>query len=87
MTLWLPPNYYPFSVPLIMELAFRQYCQENLMPRVLEANRKEIFHTEIMREMGEIGVLGATINVSRSLSVETLKLINFHNSVGFSFWL
>ncbi len=38
-----------------------QYCQEQLFPRVLEANRNEIFHREIMNEMGELGLLGATI--------------------------
>ena len=37
------------------------YAQGRLMPRVLEANRKEHFHTEIMREMGEMGLLGITI--------------------------
>lgn len=37
------------------------YCQEKLQTRVLEANRKEIFHREIMTEMGELGLLGATI--------------------------
>ncbi|MGM0639655.1 MAG: acyl-CoA dehydrogenase [Pseudomonadota bacterium] len=37
------------------------YCQEKLLPRVLEANRHEIFHREIMNEMGELGLLGATI--------------------------
>ena len=37
------------------------YAQGRLMPRVLEANRKEMFHTEIMREMGEMGLLGITI--------------------------
>jgi glutaryl-CoA dehydrogenase len=39
----------------------RDYCQEQLLPRVLEANRHEIFHREIMTEMGELGLLGATI--------------------------
>jgi len=39
----------------------RRYCQEKLMPRVLEANRHEVFHREIMNEMGEIGLLGSTI--------------------------
>ncbi len=39
----------------------RKYCQEKLMPRVLEANRKEIFHREIMNEMGAMGFLGSTI--------------------------
>ena len=38
-----------------------QYCQEKLMPRVLEANRHEIFHREIMNELGELGLLGCTI--------------------------
>jgi glutaryl-CoA dehydrogenase len=38
------------------------YCQEKLMPRVLLANRNEIFHREIMTEMGELGLLGATID-------------------------
>ena len=38
-----------------------QYCQENLMPRILEANRHEIFHREIMNELGELGLLGCTI--------------------------
>ncbi len=40
----------------------RSYCQEQLMPRVLEANRHEHFHREIMTEMGELGLLGCTIH-------------------------
>jgi glutaryl-CoA dehydrogenase len=39
----------------------REYCQEKLMPRVLEANRHEIFHREILDEMGALGFLGSTI--------------------------
>ncbi|QEX22731.1 glutaryl-CoA dehydrogenase [Hypericibacter adhaerens] len=39
----------------------RGYCQEKLMPRVLEANRKERFDREIMNELGELGLLGSTI--------------------------
>ena len=39
----------------------RRYCQDKLMPRVLEANRNEVFHREIMNEMGAIGLLGSTI--------------------------
>ncbi len=39
----------------------RDYCQEQLMTRVLEANRHEHFHREIMNEMGELGLLGPTI--------------------------
>lgn len=37
------------------------YCQEKLQPRVLEANRNEVFDREIMRELGELGLLGATL--------------------------
>jgi len=37
------------------------YCQDRLASRVIEANRDEIFHREIMSEMGELGLLGATI--------------------------
>merc|ERR1712209_271434 len=36
------------------------YCQEKLMPRVVLANRNEVFHRDIMSEMGELGVLGPT---------------------------
>ena len=39
----------------------RQYCQQKLFPRIQNANRQEIFHREIMNEMGELGLLGATI--------------------------
>ncbi|HQV93796.1 MAG TPA: acyl-CoA dehydrogenase [Anaerolineales bacterium] len=39
----------------------RKYCQDKLQPRILEANRKEIFHREIMDEMGTMGFLGSTI--------------------------
>ncbi|HYX03776.1 MAG TPA: acyl-CoA dehydrogenase family protein, partial [Reyranella sp.] len=41
--------------------AARDYCQEKLMPRVLEANRHEKFHREIMNEMGALGLLGSTL--------------------------
>jgi glutaryl-CoA dehydrogenase len=39
----------------------RAYCQDKLMPRVIEANRHEKFHREIMNEMGEMGFLGSTL--------------------------
>ena len=41
--------------------AARDYCQDKLMPRVLEANRHEKFHREIMNEMGALGLLGSTL--------------------------
>ncbi len=39
----------------------RKYCQEKLMPRILEANRNESFDRSIMTEMGGMGFLGSTI--------------------------
>ena len=39
----------------------RDYCQKSLMPRILESNRNENFHPEIFKEMGDLGILGATI--------------------------
>jgi glutaryl-CoA dehydrogenase len=40
----------------------RAYCQEKLLPRVINANRHEHFDREIMNEMGALGFLGATID-------------------------
>src|SRR5207248_2293805 len=39
----------------------RDYAQEKLFPRVLAANRDGAFDPAIMREMGRLGMLGATI--------------------------
>ena len=39
----------------------REYCNKSLMPRILKANRNENFHPEIYKEMGELGILGASI--------------------------
>jgi glutaryl-CoA dehydrogenase len=39
----------------------RRFCQDKLMPRILEANRNEIFDRVIMDEMGAMGFLGSTI--------------------------
>ncbi len=41
--------------------ATRDYCQDKLMPRILEANRHETFDRAIFTEMGELGLLGSTI--------------------------
>lgn len=40
----------------------RDYAQDKLMPRIVEANRHEIFHREIFGEMGALGLLGPTID-------------------------
>ena len=41
--------------------AARGYCQDRLMPRVIMANREERFDREIMTELGQQGLLGATV--------------------------
>lgn len=41
--------------------AARAYCQQELQPRVLSAYREERFDREILSEMGEMGLLGATV--------------------------
>ncbi|KAL1745034.1 acyl-CoA dehydrogenase/oxidase, partial [Schizophyllum fasciatum] len=38
-----------------------EYCQENLIPRVLEGWRTETFNHDILPEMGKLGLLGPTI--------------------------
>ncbi|OAA49762.1 glutaryl-CoA dehydrogenase [Beauveria brongniartii RCEF 3172] len=44
----------------ISETAER-YCQERMLPRVLQAYRDEHYDPKILEEMGELGLLGATI--------------------------
>ena len=39
----------------------RDFAQDRLMPRILEANRHERFDREIMNEMGALGLLGCTL--------------------------
>ena len=41
--------------------AAQRYCQQQLMPRIVQANRLEQFDPAILREMGALGLLGATI--------------------------
>ena len=40
---------------------FKSYCTTELMPRIIMANRNEVFHKEIMKELGTLGYLGPTI--------------------------
>jgi glutaryl-CoA dehydrogenase len=42
--------------------AARAYCQDKLLPRVIQANREERFDRAILNEMGELGMLGSTIH-------------------------
>ena len=46
---------------LIIQKSAREYCQSELMPRILEANRNELFDKSIYQEMGSLGFLGAPI--------------------------
>ncbi len=45
---------------LVRDSAYK-YCQEQLQPRILQANRNEHFDRAILQEMGELGLLGCTI--------------------------
>ncbi|MEE9318857.1 MAG: acyl-CoA dehydrogenase [Granulosicoccus sp.] len=38
-----------------------EYCLNSLLPRVIEANRHEIFDRDIISEFGELGLLGITL--------------------------
>ena len=40
----------------------REYCRGKLLPRVIDAYREESFDQTIMSEMGELGLLGATVS-------------------------
>jgi len=40
----------------------RDYAQDKLMPRILEANRHETFDRDVFTEMGELGLLGSTLD-------------------------
>src|SRR5262245_25407244 len=39
----------------------RAYAQEKLLPRIVQANRHETFDLAVMRELAEMGFLGATL--------------------------
>ncbi len=45
----------------MIQQAAHDFCQEKLMPRILQANRHERFDVEIMQEFGSLGFLGATL--------------------------
>lgn len=46
----------------MVEETAKQYAYEKLLPRVTKAYKEEKFDVEIMREMGELGFLGCTID-------------------------
>ena len=41
--------------------SIRSFCDQRLMPGILQANRHEKFDRNIFNEMGELGMLGATL--------------------------
>ena len=49
------------SEELLIKDTAQQYAQESLMPRILLSNRNETFDRDIYYELGELGLLGATI--------------------------
>ena len=47
---------------LSIQKSARDYCQKELMPGILDANRNEIFNKSIYKDMGQLGFLGAPID-------------------------
>lgn len=45
----------------LIQATAHDYCQTALMPRILQANRDSYFDPTIMRELGQLGLLGATL--------------------------
>jgi len=46
---------------IIIQKSARDYCQSELMPRILLDSRNEVFDRNIYKEMGSLGFLGAPI--------------------------
>jgi len=46
---------------IMLRDSFQSYCTEKLMPRILQAHRKEEFDRGIMKEMGSLGALGCNL--------------------------
>ena len=59
----------------------RAYCQEKLLPRIVDANRHERFDREILNEMGALGLLGATLGRLRLCRREP-RLLRTHCARG-----
>ena len=45
----------------ILQSSVKAYCQDKLMPRIIGDNRNENFSKEIVKEMGDLGILGSFI--------------------------
>ena len=49
------------SEEILIRDSIRDYAANELMPRIQEANRNEIFDKNIYKELGKLGLLGATV--------------------------
>ena len=49
------------SEEILIRDSIRDYATNELMPRIQEANRNEVFDKNIYKELGELGLLGATV--------------------------
>jgi len=49
------------SEEILIRDTVRDYATNELMPRIKDANRNEFFDKEIYKELGDLGLLGATI--------------------------
>lgn len=45
----------------MIQATARDYCKDKLQSRIINANRNEVFDKNIMRELGQLGLLGPTI--------------------------
>ena len=77
----------------LVQSSIRDYCQKDLMPRILEDNRNENFYPEMYKELGSLGFLGASIKgygcagvnyVSYGLITRELERVDTSYRSGFS---
>ena len=65
-----PKQQFDYSDPLLLSTLLtederlvsdtaKSFCQDNLLPTILEANRNENFDPNLMKEMGNLGFLGS----------------------------
>ena len=54
----------------------KAYCHDKLMPRIIEANRNEVFHREIMNEMGDLVCLAQLYLKNLVVLVQIIHLMD-----------
>lgn len=59
---------------ILMRDQVKSYCQQKLMPRILEANRHEKPDHGVLKEMGDLGILGPTINGLLKSSIDSITI-------------